>query len=434
MLRAAGFPHLLTLRAPVKTIALIGFAEALSAPEVCWSLVDGGLQVIAFARRGRRSAVGHSRYVSVVQVTSPEDDEGATVREIEALMRSLATPQRRVVLFPLDDSAVWLCGQVPVDCRPEPDLGASDQKASAINQGSFSRAGPSGDQLIVSLDKSAQIEAAKLAGFRVPATTIAQSVEQLLLPDQSFPLILKPAKAVVSRDGRLRKVRNWICGDRRELESAAKSWAGSVPLLIQPYIAGTGCGIFGLATADGVEAISGHRRLRMMNPHGSGSSACASEDVSAENLHVTKQFIEQIGWRGLFMIETLRDAAGVHWFMELNGRPWGSIALARRQGLEYPLWTTRIALDHLWKFDGSPHASPGLVCRNIGRELMHLLFVLRGPKSIALTQWPGFWKAFAGVVRFHRRAFYYNWRSDDARVFFADCYYTLRNNILKRRN
>ena len=65
---------------------------------------------------------------------------------------------------------------------------------------------------------------------------------------------------------------------------------------------------------------------------------------------------------------------------------------------------------------------------------MHLLFVLRGPKSIALTQWPGFWKAFAGVVRFHRRAFYYNWRSDDARVFFADCYYTLRNNILKRRN
>ena len=35
----------------------------------------------------------------------------------------------------------------------------------------------------------------------------------------------------------------------------------------------------------------------------------------------------------------------------------------------------------------------GIVSRNAGRELMHLLFVLRGPKSKALSGWPSFWKS-----------------------------------------
>ena len=38
-------------------VVTIGFAEALSAPEVTWSLVDAGFKVIAFSRRGRRGAL-----------------------------------------------------------------------------------------------------------------------------------------------------------------------------------------------------------------------------------------------------------------------------------------------------------------------------------------------------------------------------------------
>ena len=44
------------------------------------------------------------------------------------------------------------------------------------------------------------------------------------------------------------------------------------------------------------------------------------------------------------MIELLRDRDGVAWFMELNGRTWGSLALARRLGLEYPAWAALDAL------------------------------------------------------------------------------------------
>ena len=40
----------------------------------------------------------------------------------------------------------------------------------------------------------------------------------------------------------------------------------------------------------------------------------------------------------------LRDGEGTAWFMELNGRAWGSMALARRLGHEYPRWAVQAAL------------------------------------------------------------------------------------------
>ena len=43
----------------------------------------------------------------------------------------------------------------------------------------------------------------------------------------------------------------------------------------------------------------------------------------------------------MFMLELLRDAAGTPWFMEVNGRPWGSMALAVRRGFDYPVWAVR---------------------------------------------------------------------------------------------
>jgi len=44
-------------------LVVIGFAEALAAPEVVWSLVDAGFDVAAFARRGKPAALAHSRHV-----------------------------------------------------------------------------------------------------------------------------------------------------------------------------------------------------------------------------------------------------------------------------------------------------------------------------------------------------------------------------------
>ena len=402
-------------------IVIIGFAEALSAPEVVWSLVDAGCTVRAFGRKGQPSALRHSRHTSVVDVTPPEKDSAATVQEVSALGRQLITDNsgRPVVIFPLDDAAVWLGDRV---VSPPTNDGSTPVLA-----------GPSNRSVALALDKAVQVEAARAAGFKVPVTRILRTKADAGTEEINFPIILKPAEAIVWREGRLRKVRNWICANQQELDAAMEGWGESVPLLLQPFVRGTGEGVFGMALPDGPAAISAHRRVRMMNPHGSGSSACVSQAVPSDVKHAAEQFIRQTGWRGLFMIELLRDQNGKAWFMEFNGRPWGSIALARRQGFEYPAWNVRLALDPQWRVPSHPLVKPGLVCRNAGRELMYPLFVLRGPKSDALQHWPGFWRSVAEIARVNSRHVFYNWRRDDARVFVSDCIYTLRSNLLKSK-
>ena len=134
------------------------------------------------------------------------------------------------------------------------------------------------------------------------------------------------------------------------------------------------------------------------------------------------------------MVEFLQDQSGRYWFVEFNGRPWGSMALSRRQGLEYPAWNARLALTPGFSIQAPALNGSELVCRNLGRDLMHLLFVLRGRKSEAIQTWPLFWRSVADVLRIRRQDHFYNFRRDDLRVFFSDCFCTIRDQIFKRKN
>src|ERR1043166_1037545 len=305
-------------------LALIGFTEALSSPEVAWSLVDAGFHVTAFSRKGRRSALRHSRYVTVFDITAPELDSSASLADLHSILSS-NDASGPCVLFPLDDAALWLCCEKPL---PQP----------------WVLAGPSSAGARFALDKSMQINAALSAGLQVPQTTVAKTKEEILARLDELPLMLKPAKAVIPGAGHLRNGSNWICANRNELDHALSQWHEEYPLLVQPYLTGVGVGSFGFASARGVECWSAHRRLRMMNPHGSGSSACMSRSIPETVKAPIQRMIIENQWRGLFMVELLQDSAERYWFIEFNGRPWGSMALSRRQGLEYPAWNARLAL------------------------------------------------------------------------------------------
>jgi predicted ATP-grasp superfamily ATP-dependent carboligase len=402
-----------------QTTVLVGFAEAMSAPEVVWSLVDDGFRVVAFARKGRASALRHSRYVECHEICPPDVDLQASLSDLQSLIASMEDEAQDAwrILFPLDDKAVWLASKVQLANH-------------------WLLAGPSGAGAELALNKCLQIQMARNAGLEVPKTVLARNVREVVSfsVSESFPIILKAAECVPIREGRVQGCRKWICANPRELEHAMAEWAERVPLLVQPFIVGTGEGVFGLAAPDGVRAWSAHRRLRMMNPQGSGSSACMSQLVSEDLKAKLEEFIRMSGWRGGFMIELLRDLSGKTWFVEMNGRPWGSMALSRGQGLEYPAWHVRLVMNENSRVGMAPAATPGLVCRHVGREFMHLLFVLRGGKSKALSNWPPFWETLGEVIGIHQGDAYYNWRPDDPKVFFADCYYTVHNNLFKAKN
>jgi chitin disaccharide deacetylase len=402
-------------RAPRATV-VVGFAEAIPAPEVVWSLVDEGFEVVAFARKGRSSALRHSRHVVCHEICAPETDVQAALSDLKLLLASIkenaASPHQ--VLLPLDDKALFLCSKLE------------------MNEG-WLLAGAEGAHAELALSKYVQVQLAKAAGFRIPPTALARTADEVrdFVAASSYPVILKSANCILIEDGKVKSCPHWICANDEELESALTSWAGRVPLLVQPFIEGTGEGIFGLATPDGVRAWSAHRRLRMMNPQGSGSSACVSQLVPEELKQQAEDFINRTGWRGMFMVELLRDEAGEVFFVEFNGRPWGSMALSRRQHLEYPAWQVMLTVDQNSRAGMAAPNTPGIVSRNAGRELMHLLFVLRGPKSKALSSWPSIWKCLRDVGVFRRGETLYNWRRDDPKVFFADVSYTVKSNLLK---
>lgn len=380
---------------------LVGFAESLAAVETTWSLQEAGFAVTAFARRNRRSALRRLHDVETIDITAPEVDAGQAIRELDALCQKI----RPIAVMPLDDIGIWLTD-------------------SALLSNSLV-AGPTGFQARFALDKRLQITLAARAGLSVPPTRVVRSDVEIGSLSK-FPLVLKAAEVLGLHDGAIRRSPSYICGNQRELEAVRARWDGSL-LLAQPLLAGKGYGVFGLATDDGVHAWSAHQRIRMMNPTGSGSSACSSARVESGLVASIEKLLADIGWQGLFMTEFLRDEHGRAWFMELNGRPWGSMALARRAGLEYPAWTVRSAVDPAFTVPEAD-AQADIVCRHLGREIVHVLTVFRGRRSSA-SAWPSRRSTLRDVLRIQGSDRWYNTRPGNRALLFYDAFRTVADEL-----
>jgi predicted ATP-grasp superfamily ATP-dependent carboligase len=386
---------------------LIGFAGALSAPEVAWSLESAGYEVHAFARRGRRPPLRRSSTVRLHELAAPEEDVDAALTELGELLRAL----RPDALMPLDDASVWLCAELP-----------TVEGAVLV--------GPSGPRAELTLDKRLQMRAAAEAGLPVPPTRVCSEPEDAFAEPLEYPVMLRPAFAIGRQGNRLRTGPRAACAGPAELERAAESYRDGTPFLVQPYVAGVGEGLFGIALRGEVAHWSAHRRVRMMSPQGSGSSACVSIPVDEELKAGAAAMLSAAGWDGIFMVELLRDGQGRPWFVELNGRAWGSMALARRLGLEYPAWAVATSLGDSLPAAPPPPPEP-LVCRHLGRELVHLLIVMRGRPSEALSLWPKRRRTLRAVLSFRRRDRWYNLRRGDVALFIDDTVGTVGKEIVK---
>jgi predicted ATP-grasp superfamily ATP-dependent carboligase len=386
-------------------MVVIGFGEALSAPEVAWNLLDAGFRVAAFTRQGCRPPLRRIGNVMLFEVIPPEED---AFKAVEGLVSGIER-MRADALLPLDDASLWLC----------------DAVSSKLH---VPVAGPTGENARLALDKRLQVKAATDAGFRVPATQEVRSVREAL-QTEDFPVVLKPALAVAEVGGKLCKGRMHVCANRNELEGAVKAWGERQPMLFQPLLLGTGEGLFGFAVETSIANWSAHRRIRMMNPQGSGSSACRSVPITDQPVECSERMLKTANWSGMFMIELLRDSSNRIWFMELNGRSWGSMALALRLGLEYPAWTVLQTLDPTFIPPAAAPRGP-IVCRHLGREIVHVLMVLRGSKSAALRTSNSRLRTLYEVCRLDRRDRWYNYRPGNKLLFLEDACGTVFERII----
>ena len=377
----------------MKPKVLIGFAECIPAPEVAWSLLDAGFDVAAFTRRGTKPLLRRCRDVEIIPVDAPEDDVDAALSDFE---RAIVESRARVLL-PLDDQSLWLSGKIDV----------RNGVVSAPGRG----------HVRVALDKRLQIEQARDAGFPVAPTQLGTAAEIRANREVSYPLFLRPANAIEQRGSALKRTGGAVCADDAEFDGVLEEFDDTT-LIAQPLLRGTSEGLFGIANGTGVHAWSAHRRIRMVDPQGSGSSACVSTAVPDDLVTPATRFIDRTAWKGMFMFEVLRDDRGVPWFVEFNGRAWGSMALARRMGFEYPAWAARTAIDGASGFD-PPAIREGLVCRHLGLEIFHAVAVLRGPRSRAL-EWPSRRQTLRDLLTVHRDQTWYNLEPGRRMIFVED--------------
>jgi hypothetical protein len=380
-------------------IFLIGFAEALAAPEVCFSLRATGARIISFHRRRRKFA--RLNFVEYYPVTAPEIDFTRTVGEVTQLINDV----RPELSVPCDDAALLVLSRLngPIKCLT-----------------------PTGNTCDFAIDKWAQIYTASASGLAVMHTRIVTN-EADVARFHLRPAILKPRAALDILGARLDKGRAFVIEDNYLSEEVREALAQR-SYLIQEYKKGVGEGYFGIAHAGEIHASFGHRRVRMMNPAGSGASACMSRELDADESQAVQTLVTRAGWEGPFMVEFLRDREGRKWFMEFNGRFWGSLALARRCGLDMP----RLAIDLACgkKMLLRSKIEPGFA-RHLGRDLIHLLFVLRGSSSVSQT-WRGRLFTLKEVFSPHELKSFYNYDPSQPFFFVKDAAITVLNSILRR--
>jgi predicted ATP-grasp superfamily ATP-dependent carboligase len=189
-------------------------------------------------------------------------------------------------------------------------------------------------------DKASLLDLAVRAGVRIPQTSVAKGadeIEQCLLRAR-FPLVLKPARSRVLRNGQILKTSVFVAASAHEALRfvRAQAWIEELPCLLQEYIDGHGAGVFSLYVSGRPIAWFAHRRIREKPPRGGVSVLSESIPVDPFLRTSAQRILDAVSYEGAAMVEFRIDSSGVAYLMEINARLWGSLQLAVDCGVDFP--------------------------------------------------------------------------------------------------
>jgi predicted ATP-grasp superfamily ATP-dependent carboligase len=190
-------------------------------------------------------------------------------------------------------------------------------------------------------NKALVLEKARELGIAVPKQIVIASPTQLHMLrdlDIRLPIVIKPARSVVTMGRRREKTSVMHVQDHSALTRAAGSLPDAAyPLLVQERIVGQGAGVFMLLWGGDVVAAFSHRRLREKPPAGGVSVYRESRPLDPHLLSQSTALLAAFEWQGVAMVEyKLDEQSGRAYLMEINGRFWGSLQLAIDAGVDFP--------------------------------------------------------------------------------------------------
>jgi predicted ATP-grasp superfamily ATP-dependent carboligase len=340
---------------------LVTDGETRAAVAAARGLADAGFDVVAAA--GSWPAAAHwSRSVAArIRIPDPLADEAASM----AVLARAAARGDISALMPGSDASLLNISRSREMLPAHVCLGL-----------------PSHPAVQRCLDKSELATLATRHALDPPETAVCTSPEQALAAaeEMGFPVVVKPLSSIIETATPRRRAGSQLVTNRYQLGRVLAGFGGHG--LIQRQVHGTVLSFAGVFAGGRLlaEALSRYHRTW----HPAAGNACYSETMAAPRTLRERvvSLLEELGWEGLFELELIE--AGLAWHaIDLNPRPYGSLALAIGAGANLPaIWC-----QHLLGHTPSPvTADPGTLYRWTDADLRHGLWQLRAGHGFRATK------------------------------------------------
>ncbi len=317
-------------------------------------LAAGGFEVTSAAPRGHIAVAGWSRAAARrIRTADPVRDETGFIASLERTLRSRAID----VLLPGSDASLLDVSRWRERLEPYARLGL-----------------PSPEDVWRTLDKAELTDAATRCGLAPPPTIVATGTREAHAAARrlGYPVIVKPRRSVIESGPVRRRAGSELASGRGDLSEIVGRFGDEV--LVQRRAVGALVSFGGVFAAGRLlgEAVSRYHRTW----HPGAGNACFSESIdgSSDLRARVCDLLADLGWEGLFELELIEREDGGWHAIDMNPRPYGSMALAIGAGCNLPaLWCRHVL--------GEPvepaRAAAGVRYRWTDADLRHGLWQLR---------------------------------------------------------
>jgi predicted ATP-grasp superfamily ATP-dependent carboligase len=302
-----------------KATLVLGAAPRVVVP-IARSLQRLGVPCIVGTFSEKNSALGSNAVRRSVRL--PHPDNGAALL---SALTSLIDEENIDTIFPGSDLAITAIGD------------HYERLSELVYPGC-----PSPDVCAAVLEKRRTFDAARTCGIEMPASYRAPTLGDLdaLRAEIRFPVIVKRSSAAIAGGF---KIRHYFSFEALRAEYLSDPTFGAQTIL-QQYDGGEGIGLALIVQHGRVLAPFQYRSRRELPTTGGVSCVVEADELDAGLLERSAAMLNAIGWRGVAMVEYMRDrATGRCRLLEVNGRYWGCLALAMQSGHDYPAYEWRIA-------------------------------------------------------------------------------------------
>jgi FAD-dependent urate hydroxylase len=343
---------------------LVTDGETRAVVAVARGLADAGFAVsVAASARVPLAPAQLVRSVSERLITpDPLRAPGAFVAALEPAVAGGAVR----VLIPGGDASLLAISEGRARLEPHVRLGLPDQA-----------------RVRRSLDKADLATIAARHELGPPSTALCADAAQALeaARELGYPVLVKPISSISERVVPRQRVSSCWVEDEAELRLAIDRFGGAG--LVQRRIDGDVVSFAGVLAGGRLLAEAVSRYHRTWYPNGGNASYSETVEAPSALRGRVVALLDDLGWEGIFELELIEAATGDWHAIDLNPRPYGSIALAIAAGANLPaVWS-----EHLIGGDpGQVTARPGVFYRWTDADLRNGLWQLRAGRPVAAAQ------------------------------------------------